>query len=202
MCRLEREVYPDFSVRHFYERITEQHGMQRSYTYTLQTLQEAEVVEKEPRRGKYRHRREREPLVGMLVHLDASTHQWLAGPVMHDLVIALDDAAGQILFGEFFEQEGTASSFAALSGVLRDHGRLCALYTDRASHFRRTAQAGAGPAEEQNGQVSEVLRSLGIRHIRARSPQARGRSERAFRTIQGRLPQALRPGRHHHLPGG
>jgi transposase len=192
LCRLKREVYADFSVRHFYERITEQHGMELSYTFTLQTLQEAELVEKEPGRGKYRRRRERRPLVGMLVHLDGSTHEWIAGLPMHDLVFALDDADGKGLYGEFFEQEGTASTFAALGAVLHDYGRFCALYTDCGSHFCRTVQAGAGPAEEQNGQVSEVLRTLGIRHIRARSPQARGRSERAFRTIQGRLPQELR----------
>jgi hypothetical protein len=65
----------------------------------LQTLQEVELVEKELGRGKYRRRRERRPLVGMLLHLDASTHEWLAGLGMRDLVIALDDADGRILQG-------------------------------------------------------------------------------------------------------
>jgi hypothetical protein len=149
-------------------------------------LQEAGVVEKEPARGKYRRRRERRPMVGMLVHLDASTHEWIAGLPMQDLVIALDDADGRILYGRFFAQEGTASTFAALESVLRNFGRFCELYTDRGSHFCHTEQAGEGPAEEQNGQVTRALRTLGIRQILARSPQARGRSERAFGTIQGR----------------
>ncbi|MGO9062658.1 MAG: transposase, partial [Candidatus Binataceae bacterium] len=69
---------------------------------------------------------------------------------------------------------------------------FCELYTDRGSHFCRTEQAGQAPAEEQQGQVAQALRALGIRHILARSPHARGRSERAFQTIQGRLPQELR----------
>jgi hypothetical protein len=155
-------------------------------------LQDAGVVAREPGRGKYRRRRERRPMVGMLVHLDASTHEWIAGLPTQDLVVALDDADGRILYGRFFPEEGTASTFAALEGVIRRYGRFCELYTDRASHFCRTAEAQAGPAEEQNGQVAQALRALGIRQILARSPQARGRSERAFGTIQGRLPQELR----------
>src|ERR1017187_2204857 len=192
LCRLKREVYPDFSVQHFYEHVTEKHAVKVSYNWLRLMLQEAGVAEKEPARGKYRRRRERRPLVGMLVHLDASTHHWVAGLPTQDLVIALDDADGRILYGRFCAQEGTASTFAALESVLRRYGRFCELYTDRGSHFCRTAQVGQPPAEEQNGQVAQALRALGIRQILARSPQARGRSERAFGTIQGRLPQELR----------
>jgi hypothetical protein len=154
-------------------------------------LQEAGVVAKEPARGKYRRQRERRPMVGMLVHLDASTHEWIAGLPKQDLVVALDDADGRILYARFFPQEGTASSFAALESVVRNYGRFGELYTDRGSHFCQSAPAGE-LAAEQHGQVSQALRLLGIRQILARSPQARGRSERAFGTIQGRLPQELR----------
>src|SRR5216684_1656021 len=104
----------------------------------------------------------------------------------------MDDADGRILYAEFVAQEGTLSTFQALGWVVRRYGRFCELYTDRGSHFCRTAKAGEAPAEEQNGQVAQALRALGIRHIPARSPQARGRSERAFETLQGRLPQELR----------
>ena len=192
LCRLKRDIYADFSVRHFYEQVTEKHAVKVSYNWLRLMLQEAGVVEKEPARGQYRRRRERRALVGMLVHLDASTHEWIVGLPMQDLVIALDDADGRILYGRFFPQEGTASTFAALEGVLRRWGRFCELYTDRGSHFCRTEQAQQGPAAEQNGQVAQALRALGIRQILARSPQARGRSERAFGTIQGRLPPELR----------
>ena len=111
---------------------------------------------------------------------------------MQDLVVALDDADGRILFARFFPQEGTASTFAALSHILRVYGRFCELYTDRGSHFCRTSTAGGDPDEEQNGQVARALKTLGIRHILARSPEARGRGERAFGTIQDRLPKELR----------
>lgn len=192
LCRLKREVYPDFSIQHFYEKATEEHGLGLSYTWARIVLQEAGIVEKAPGRGKYRRRRERRPMVGMLVHLDASTHEWIVGVPMHDLVVALDDADGRILYARFVEQEGTMSTFEALGAVLRRYGRFCELYTDRGSHFCRTAKAREAPAEEQNGQVTQALRALGIRQILARSPEARGRSERAFGTIQGRLPQELR----------
>jgi transposase len=191
LCRLKRDLYPDFSLRHFYEHVTEKHGVKVSYNWLRLMLQEAGVVEKEPARGKYRRQRERRPMVGMLVHLDASTHEWIGGLPKQDLVVALDDADGRILYAHFFPQEGTASSFAALESVVRNYGRFCELYTDRGSHFCQSGPAGE-VAEEQNGQVSQALRALGIHQILARSPQARGRSERAFSTIQGRLPQELR----------
>lgn len=191
LCRLKRDVYADFSLRHFYEHVTEQHGVRVSYNWLRLMLQEAGVVEKQPARGQYRRRRERRPMVGMLVHLDASTHAWLSGLPMQDLVVALDDADGRIWYAHFFPQEGTASTFAALESVVRNYGRFCELYTDRGSHFCHSARPGA-VADEQHGQVSQALRALGIHQILARSPQARGRSERAFGTIQGRLPQELR----------
>jgi len=104
----------------------------------------------------------------------------------------LEDADEQVLFARFFEQEGTLSTLTALKHVLVRFGRFGEFCTDRGSHFCRTGKAGEAPADEQHGQVSRVLRALGIRHILARSPEARGRSERAFGTIQGRLPQDLR----------
>src|SRR6516162_7321166 len=191
LCRLKREVYADFSLRHFYEQVTEKHGVKVSYNWLRLMLQEAGIVQKEPARGQYRRQRERRPLVGMLVHLDASTHEWIAGRPMQDLVVALDDADGRMLYARFFPQEGTASTFAALESVVRNYGRFCELYTDRGSHFCHSERPGE-VADEQHGQVSRALRALGIHQILALSPQARGRSERAFGTIQGRLPPELR----------
>jgi len=192
LCRLKRERYPDFSVQHFWEQATEKHQLAVSYTWTLKALQAAGLAEKSAGRGQYRRQRERRPLVGMLLHLDASTHEWLVDQPMWDLNVMLDDADGRILDARFVPQEGTASTFAALHAVLSRQGRFVELYTDRGSHFCHTSVAGAGPDAVQEGQVSRALRVLGIHHILARSPEARGRSERAFGTIQGRLPQELR----------
>jgi transposase len=192
VMRLKREKYFDFSVRHFHEQLVEHEGVEVSYSWTLRLLEEAGIVERCAARGKYRRRRERRPMTGMLIHLDASTHRWLAGLEMQDLVVALDDADGRILFARFYPQEGTRSTLEAVRGVVVRYGRFCELYTDRGSHFCTTPLAGSAPAEEQHGHVSRVMRALGIRQIFARSPEARGRSERNFGTLQRRLPQELR----------
>lgn len=192
LCRLKQEVYPDFSLQHFYEYATKKHKIDISYNWARIVLQESGVIEKAPARGKHRRHRERRPMTGMLLHLDASTHEWIKGIPHWDLNVMMDDADGRILHAEFFPEEGTASTLKALADVLLKHGRFCELYHDCGSHFGRTSQAGQGPDEDQNGQVSRVVRALGIRQIFARSPQARGRGERAFGTIQGRLPQELR----------
>src|SRR5262249_58356939 len=127
LIRLKRDLYADFSVRHFYEQVTENHGMKVSYNWLRLMLQEAGIVEKEPARGKYRRKRERRPMVGMLVHLDASSHQWIPGLPSQDLVVALDDADGRILHARFFPQEAAASTFAALEAAVRNYGRFCEL---------------------------------------------------------------------------
>lgn len=192
LCRLKKEVYPDFSMRHFYEYATEKHGLTISYNWARIVLEEAGIVKKAPARGKHRRRRERRPMRGMLLHNDGSTHEWVEGLPQWDLIITMDDADGKILHGEFVPEEGTMSTLMTLEYVLIRYGRFCELYHDCGSHFGRTSKAGLGPDEEQKGQVTRVLKTLGIKQIFARSPQARGRSERAFGTIQGRLPQELR----------
>lgn len=192
VCRLKREVYPDFSVKHFHEYATQKHKLKLSYNWARIVLEEAGIVERAPARGKHRRKRERRPMTGMLLHIDGSTHTWIAGIPQWDLILVLDDADGKALYGRFVPQEGTMSTLAALEHVFIRHGRFCEFYHDRGSHFGRTSQADQGPDEEQNGQVTRVLKTLGIRQIFARSPEARGRSERAFGTVQGRLPQELR----------
>lgn len=192
ICRLKRDVYPDFSIRHFHEFAAARHGVKVSYTWVKDILQMRGLVEKASGRGAYRRKRERRPMRGMLLHLDGSTHTWIPDLPQQDLIVMLDDADGRILFARFFEQEGTLSTLTALQHVFLRWGRFSELYTDRGSHFCRTSKAGQAPDDEQTGQVARILKALGIRHIFARSPEARGRSERAFGTIQGRLPQELR----------
>lgn len=193
LCRLRKETYMEFSVQHFWEKATEEHGLKISYTWARLVLQAAGLAEKSPGRGKYRRRRERRPMRGMMLHLDASTHRWIEDQPMWDLMVMLDDADGKILYAQFVPQEGTMATMGALRTVLKEHGRFCELYTDRGSHFCHTAKAGeAANTEHEGGQVSRALKALGIRQILAYSPQARGRSERAFGTIQGRLPQELK----------
>jgi hypothetical protein len=105
--------------------------------------------------------------------------------------VTLDDATSAIYSAFLVEEEGTASSFRGLGEVIELHGLFCALYTDRGSHYFHTPEAGKAVSKTQLTQVGRALKQLGIEHIPAYSPQARGRSERAFRTLQDRLPKEL-----------
>ena len=126
----------------------------------------------------------------MMLHQDGSRHAWLAGQPALDLIVTLDDATGAIYSAFLVEEQGTASTFRALKEVFGQHGLPMSLYTDRGAHYFRTTRAG----EIDRGcltQVGRALEQLGVEHIGAYSPQARGRSERAFGTLQDRLVKEL-----------
>jgi transposase len=189
--RLYRERYQGFTVKHFHEHLVKDHGFGWSYTWLKLHLQWAGVVPKAPRKGAHRRKRERRPLPGMMLHQDGSRHEWLAGQAALDLIVTLDDATGAIYSAFLIEEEGTASTFRALKEVFSAHGLPMSLYTDRGSHYFRTTKAG----EIDRGsptQVGRALAQLGVEHIGAFSPQARGRSERAFQTLQDRLVKELK----------
>jgi transposase len=192
VLRLYRETYFDFSVRHFHEKLREEHGISYSYTCVKRLLQGAGLVSKARKRGPHRRRRERRPMAGMLLHIDASRHRWLGGEQWHDLLVVLDDATSEIYYAQLVEEESTLTVLAALREVVENQGIFCALYSDRASHFWRTPEAGEPVDRQRLTQVGRALRELNIEMIPAYSPQARGRSERNFGTWQGRLPQELR----------
>ena len=189
---LYREKYFDFSVRHFHEKLHEEHGLSYGYTCIKRLLQGAGLVARAPKRGVHRRKRERRPMTGLLLHIDASTHHWLNQEQWHDLIVVLDDASSEIYYAQLVEQESTLTVLAALHEVVEKHGVFCALYSDRGSHFWLTPKEGQLVDRQRLTQVGRALRDLGIEMIPAYSPQARGRSERAFRTLQGRLPQELR----------
>jgi transposase len=189
---LYRERYFDFNVRHFHEKLREEHGIALSYTWVKLALQGAGLVRRARRRGVHRRRRPRRPLPGMLLHLDGSSHAWLGDSRRYDLLVVLDDATSEIYYAQLVEEESTRTVLAALREVVQQKGLFCALYSDRASHFFETPKAGAKIDPQRLTQVGRALHELGIRMIPAYSPQARGRSERNFGTWQGRLPQELR----------
>lgn len=192
VLRLYRERYFDLNVRHFHEKLVGAHGFSVSYTWTKGVLQGAGLVKRQPRRGTHRKRRARRPLTGMLLHIDASQHQWFCDERWHDLIVILDDATSAIYYAQFVGQESTRTVMRALRQVVEEQGLFCSLYSDRASHFWLTPKAGEPVDRQALTQVGRALRELGIQMIPAYSPQARGRSERSFRTWQGRLPQELR----------
>jgi len=189
---LYREKYFDLNVQHFHEKLGQEHGMELSYTWVKLALQGAGLVAKGRKRGVHRQRRPRRPLPGMLLHLDASEHRWFQDDRWHDLIAVMDDATNEVYYAQLVEEESTATVMAALRQVVEERGLFCALYSDRASHFFVTPKAGEPVDRSRVTQVGRAMKELGIEMIPAYSPQARGRSERAFGTWQGRLPQELR----------
>ncbi len=192
VLRLYREVYFDLNMRHFHEKLRDQHQIELSYTWVQQALQGAGLVAKRRKRGPHRRRRPRRPLAGMLLHIDGSKHRWLNDDHWYDLIVILDDATSEIYYAQLVEEESTRTVMAGLREVIETQGLFCALYSDRGSHFFVTTKAGEKVDQHRLTQVGRAMKELGVQMIPAYSPQARGRSERSFGTWQGRLPQELR----------
>lgn len=192
---LYRERYQGFNVRHFHQLARREHGVRFCYAFVKKALQTAGLVATHQPRGRHRRRREPRACFGELLHLDGSRHRWLA--LVPDqwltLLVVVDDATKRILYAQLHEGgESVAAIMAALHAVLDHYGLPMALYTDRAHWAAHTPTAG-GPVDRRHPtQVGRALARLGIEHILGYSPQARGRSERANRTLQGRLVNELR----------
>ena len=192
VLELYRAKYFDLNVRHFREKLVEEHQIELSYTWVKKALQGAGLVAKGRKRGVHRKRRPRRPLPGMLLHLDASEHRWFQDDRWHDLIAVMDDVTNEVYHAQLVEEESTRTVMAALRQAVEERGVFCALYSDRASHFFLTPKAGEPVDRNRLTQVGRAMKELGIEMIPAYSPQARGRSERRFGTWQGRLPQELR----------
>jgi len=181
--------YLGWNVKHFYSWY-QRDGGSRSYTWVKNTLQSKGLVTRAPKKGTHRKRRERAPLPGMMLHQDGSNHEWVLGKKW-DLIVTMDDATSEHYSMFFVPEEGTASSFQGVREVILKHGLFCSLYTDRGSHYWYTPEVGGKVSKTQLTQFGRAMNHLGIEMIPAYSPEARGRSERAFRTHQDRLPKEL-----------
>jgi transposase len=187
-----RTHYLGWNVKHFHEHLRERHGFGWGYTWTKTQLHAAGLVERAKRRGAHRRKRVRKPCIGMMLHQDASRFAWLEGEAELDLVVTMDDATSEVYSAFLVEEEGTASTFRALLEVFLGKGLPGSLYTDRGSHYFVTPKAGEAVDKERLTQVGRALERLGIEHIPAYSPEARGRSERMFGTLQDRLAKELK----------
>jgi hypothetical protein len=191
MKELYEGPYRGWNVKHFHEHLVRDHGFRWGYTFVKTQLQTAGLVTHAARRGAHRRKRERKPLEGMMLHQDGSRAEWLCGQAGLDLIVTMDDATSTIYSAFLVEEEGTASTFRGCLEVFAAHGLPSSLYTDRGSHYFYTPKAGGKVAKEVPTQVGRALKHLGIEHIPAYSPEARGRSERMFGTLQDRLPKEL-----------
>lgn len=182
--------YSGWNMKHFFAFYRSEHQGTRGYTWVKKTLQEAGLTNKASKRGKHRKKRERSPMPGMMIHQDGSTHYWVPEEKW-DLIVTMDDATSEHYSMFFVEQEGTESSFRGVKETIEKCGLFCSLYSDRGSHYWTTPEVGGPVDKESPTQFGRAMRQLGIEMIPAYSPEARGRSERAFGTHQGRLPKEL-----------
>lgn len=184
-----RRRHEGWSVKHF-DAWYRKDGGTRSDTWVKSRLQEEELVPKAKARGAHRKRRERSPWPGLMIHRDGSRHEWIGGQ-QWDLIVTMDDATNEHDSMFFVEEEGTMSRLQGVREVIESRGLFSTFYSDRGSHDWHTPEAG-GQVDKQNlTPFGQALKPLGIERIAAYSPEARRRSERLFRTHQGRLPREL-----------
>jgi len=194
ILELYKTRYQGFNATHFHEKLKEHHAIQRGYTFVKTLLQTAGRMERTRKRDKHRLRRPRKPLIGMMLHLDGSPHEWIPDQpgVFYDLLTLFDDATNRIYEMALVEEEDTRECMILLKDCVARRGVFCSLYSDRASHFFLTPKAQGKVQEGHFTQIGRALNELGIRMIPAYSPQARGRGERMNETLQGRLPNELK----------
>ncbi|HEX9268228.1 MAG TPA: ISNCY family transposase [Candidatus Limnocylindria bacterium] len=195
---LATTTYAGLNDSHLAELLAEREGIAVSRASVQRILRAAGI--KSPRRhtrARYRSQRARRPAAGMLVQLDGSPEDWFGTGERATLQAAVDDATGDVAAAVFREHEDAAGYFALLRTVVLTKGVPLAVYSDKHSVFRTAPRERETLDEELAGereptQFGRALAELGIELILAHSPQAKGRVERLFGTLQDRLKAELR----------
>ena len=196
---LAQTTYAGLNDTHLSEVLAEEEGIVLSRSSVRRLRVGAGLARPRQRRpSAHRRRRERKAQAGMLLQWDGSRHAWLEerGPWL-TLIAAIDDATGTVPAAVFRAQEDAAGYLALLHQLVTTVGVPEAVYHDRHGIFQRLPQERETLAEQLAGereptQVGRALRELGIASIAAHSPQAKGRVERLFGTLQDRLVAELR----------
>ena len=194
---LSRQHDPEFNDTHFAEKLMEQEELKLSRETVRKIRRAAGIEPKRKRRSpKHRKRRERKAQEGLMVLWDGSPHPWF-GPDHPPccFMVAMDDATGVILAARFFLFEGTEGSLWLLWQIVTRYGIPISIYQDRHGSLKRNDDHWTLEEElagrQEPTQVGQALRALGIQPIFALSPQAKGRIERLFGTLQDRLAAEL-----------
>ena len=186
-----RDFGPTFAAEHLGKTLALQVGKDT----VRQWLMAAGLWKANNRKVKEIHQwRERRSCCGELVQWDTSVHDWLEGRGERLYLIAMIDDATSRLFARFVEHDSAAENMRVLWSYLETYGRPLDFYTDKASMFEiATQQSGESDAEAPaQTQITRALAELGIARISAHSPQAKGRVERCFGTLQDRLVKSMR----------
>lgn len=197
VVELAKKEYQDYNDQHFTEELEERYGIRLSRS-TVRRIRRAagEGSPRKRRAAKHRARRERRPMAGMLLQTDGSDHDWLEGrgPGL-TLIAYIDDATGVVPGAVFRDEEDAAGYMLALRDISQTHGLPLAVYADRHSIFRSPKQPTIEQqlaGQQPRSQFGRALDELAIQLIPANSPQAKGRVERLFETLQDRLVKELR----------
>jgi len=195
IAALYKKTYYDFNIMHFKDKLEEDHGTKFSYETVRRILIERHIHKPRKKKKVYRRRR-RMPKAGMLVQMDSSQHNWL--PFIKEqwwLTATIDDATNEVPFAQFYPSDGVFNNMEAIRKTIENKGIFYALYADKASHFKTTRYGGLHvhlSPEQEETHVERALDELDINLILANSPQAKGRVERLFGTLQDRLIKELR----------
>ena len=187
---LVRDRYADFGPMLAREKLVEEHGYRLSAETLRQWMMAGGLWRAKARREVRAHpRRPRHACVGDLVRIDGSPHEWFEdrGPVC-TLIVYVDDATTRLLAAGFFPSETTEAYMSTTRAHLAARGRPVAYYSDRYGVFRVNRR----DKENELTQFGRALRTLDIASIHAGGPQAKGRVERANRTLQDRLVKEMR----------
>jgi len=192
VLRLFRSQYHNFNISHFTDILKEEHGLELSRETVRSWLIKAGLLEPKSPKNKRRKRRPRSKKEGEIVFLDGSLHYWF-GDQLYTLLLALDDATGKALYGLFVPRETVQAYFRLCYEVFSCYGLPQNFYLDRHSIFITTRHDGVHVKQSADKPTAfqVAMAELGIGLIYARSPQARGRIERSFRTFQDRLVKEL-----------
>ena len=192
VVKLASTHYAGANHTHLTELLRDQEGIDLSRPTVRRILVRAGIGSPRSRRPQqHRVRRRRMPQEGMLLQIDGSHHQWLGEKCSRfTLLLTVDDATGTVPGALFSQEEDTRSYLLLMSGLIREYGIPLALYSDRHAVFKFTGDLSEYPAGPT--QFARAMEELGIQHIFARSPQAKGRVERAAGTFQDRLVTELR----------
>ena len=189
VMRLYQESNHHLSVRHFHERLRNEHGIRLSYDWVYHALVGAGLVQK-GRVRVHQQLRKPPPLPGMLLQIRSSQYCWFNQDQWFDLLVILDDATSEIYYAQLVEEESTRTVMTAIRDVIKRRGLFRALYRDRRSHFSVTSKAAK--VEKGLKQIKRALRELGVQMMPDQSPQAHGYADKSLGTWQRRLRQELR----------
>jgi transposase len=187
--------YAGWNITHFREKLESTHGVVLSREKVREIVLEDPCRPRRGRRRKHRRWRARRRRAGELVQMDGSEHAWLGEDGEEAVLIStIDDATSKSPWAEFFGSDGTLENLGVVKTIVRKHGIPQGLYVDGSSKY--FAEEGAVLEARERGeevltQFGRAMKELGVEMIRARSPQAKGRIERSFKTFQDRLVKEL-----------